>query len=260
LNFSDIDLKDYVVRNLNGADIMVGQYMDLFCANLKQLTGSHTGFCYAIISYLNEVLCASERKYGTLTAEKVFGMPAARSQENPSSLEDLVYTIVSSIDYNHIQSSLGKTKKTGILLERAWQMEFYRTSVRCTCDFVTSADVGELFGSTGEIDFTIHSLDMKVLWGIELLREGTSLDDHVSRFEDGGRYEIMCRKFTDSCVLDIRQQPNGGAKLDLKDLGKYDNLFIFTYDDTFSAGNWYSNSLKEGKVVYFNQFHDSEYN
>jgi hypothetical protein len=61
-------------------------------------------------------------------------------------------------------------------------------------------------------------------------------------------------------VLDIRQQPKGGAKLDLKDLGKYANLFIFTYDDTFSAGNLFSNSLKEGKVVYFNQFHDSEYN
>ncbi|KAJ3374611.1 hypothetical protein HDU84_000788, partial [Entophlyctis sp. JEL0112] len=275
LNFSDSDLKDYVTRNLDSRGVLVGHLFDLFCSNLKRLTASHAGFCYATIAYLNAVLCASERKHGTLTAdhvlksldnsslfdhlqnsrafssvknvsdeelqlvktivfsegmivensslrtdekliaeslvlkgvfveygamneqyvfsspvmrryftEKVFGVPAGRAQENPTTLYDFIYAVLSSIDYNHIQSSLGKTKKTGILLERAWQMEFYRTSLRCTSDYVTSADVGGLFGTTGAIDFTVHSRDMKVFWGIELLREGNRLEDHARRFGD----------------------------------------------------------------------------
>ena len=339
LNFSDTELEEYVVRNLNGSDIIVGDLLVLFCTNLKRLTASHAGFCYATIAYLNDVLCASERKHGTLTAdhvlksldnsslfnylqgtrafnsaksiskkelelissvvsregmllqsniliggekqiaeslvlkgvfvedgamneqyvfsspvmkrfftEKVFGVPPGRAQENPASLDDLVYAIITSIDYKHIQSSLGKTRKTGILLERAWQMEFYRSSIQCTCDYVTSADVGGLFGTTGAIDFTVHSLDMSVFWGIELLREGNRLEDHVTRFGDDGRYEKMCRKFTKACVLDIRQQPKG-ATTDLTDLDKYENLIIFIYDDTFSAGVLYSKLWVEGKRV-----------
>ncbi|KAJ3190792.1 hypothetical protein HDU82_003815, partial [Entophlyctis luteolus] len=189
------------------------------------------------------------RRYFT---EKVFGVPAGRAQENPTTLYDFIYAVLSSIDYNHIQSSLGKTKKTGILLERAWQMEFYRTSLRCTSDYVTSADVGGLFGTTGAIDFTVHSRDMKVFWGIELLREGNRLEDHARRFGDGGRYETICRMFTDSCVLDIRQQPTG-ARLDLGDLEKYQNLIIFTYDDSFSVGGLYSKLWEGRKPITFSK-------
>ncbi|KAJ3373244.1 hypothetical protein HDU84_001040, partial [Entophlyctis sp. JEL0112] len=86
---------------------------------------------------------------------------------------------------------------------------------------------------------------MKVFWGIELLREGNRLEDHASRFGDGGCYETICRMFTDICVLDIRHQLRG-AELDLGDLEKYQNLIIFTYDDSFSGGVLYS-KLWEGR-------------
>ncbi|KAI8829749.1 hypothetical protein BJ741DRAFT_669245 [Chytriomyces cf. hyalinus JEL632] len=361
--FTDAELKDFVVRNVDAAKDPVFAVrnldaakepakftedpVDQFCANLKRITGSHCGLCYSTVRYLNQVLCASERKRGTLTAdhvlrsldnpsifnhlqtsralvsantvteeelalvksvvfsegmvltrdarnampadatsitqhlvqrgvlvecgaqnqefvfsspvmkrfftEKVFGMPAGRAQENPDTLDDLVYAIVSSMDYEHIQASLGKTKKTGILLERAWQMEFYKASFQCTCDYVTSADVGGLFGTTGAIDFTVHSSDMQVFWGIELLREGIRLEEHVRRFDSGGRYEAMCRKFTNTCVLDIRQQPKGGAGLDLKDLDTRGNLFVFTYDDSFASGILYSKSWAGGKAVSFSK-------
>ncbi|KAI9349718.1 hypothetical protein BDR26DRAFT_852662 [Obelidium mucronatum] len=342
LAFSETELKEFVLRNLDAANILSEASVDLFCINLKRFTGSHCGFCYATLAYLNDVLLASDKKRGTLTAdnilrslddasvftrlkstraflsarnvtedelevvrmlvfcermvlqeeamsenvkmlaqslvlrgvfveygahyqdfvfsspvmrrfftEKVFGIPAARAQENPASLADLVYSIVSSIDYTHIQASLGKTKSTGILLERAWQMEFYRTSFRCTHDFVTSADVGGLFGTRGAIDFTVHSHDKKVFWGIELLREGNRLEDHIERFEDGGRYEVMCRKFTDTCVLDIRREPKGRTPPDLTDLQSFKNLTIFVYNESFSSGVLYSNSWVGGKPVSF---------
>ncbi|KAI8835601.1 hypothetical protein BJ741DRAFT_218669 [Chytriomyces cf. hyalinus JEL632] len=246
LIFTDAELKDFVVRNLDAAKEpakFTDDSVNLFCVNLKRVTGSHCGLCYATVAYLNDVLRASERQRGTLTAdhvlrsldkpsvfnhlegtrallsannvtpkelalvksavfsegmvladnvmpadakiiaqylvqkgvlvesgaqnqefvfsspvkkrffaEKVFGMPAGRALENPDTLDDLVYAIVSSMDCEHIQSSLGNTKKTGILLERAWQMELYKASFQCTCDYVTSADVGGLFGTTGAID------------------------------------------------------------------------------------------------------------
>ncbi|KAJ3224513.1 hypothetical protein HDU78_010958 [Chytriomyces hyalinus] len=188
--------------------------------------------------------------------EMVFGVPAERAQKNPDTLDDLVYAIVSSIDYEHIKSSLGKTKETGILLERAWQMEFYRTSFQCTCDYVTSADVGGLFGTPGAIDFTVHADDMEVFWGIELLLEGIRLEDHVGRFKNGGRYEVMCRMFSETCVLDIRRQPKGTAP-NLEDLDKYENLMIFTYDESFSEGALYSKSCVRGKQVSFSRVSQS---
>ncbi|KAI9349716.1 hypothetical protein BDR26DRAFT_852661 [Obelidium mucronatum] len=336
LTFSDAELKEFVHRNLNAANILSEATVDRFCTNLKRFTGSHCGFCYATLAYLNDVLLSSDKNRGTLTAdnilrslddssvfirlqstraflsartvtneelvvvrmlvfcegmvfqeeamsedvkilaqslvlrgvfveygahyqdfvfsspvmrrfftEKVFGIPAARGKENPASLADLVYSIVSSIDYTHIQSSLG----TGILPERAWQMEFYRTLFRCTHDFVTSADVGGLFGTRGAIDFTVHSHDKTVFWGIELLREGNRVEDHIERFEDGGRYEVMCRKFTDTCVLDIRREPKGRAPPDITDLQLFKNLTVFVYNESFSSGVLYSNSWVGGKPV-----------
>ncbi|TPX60655.1 hypothetical protein CcCBS67573_g08978 [Chytriomyces confervae] len=188
--------------------------------------------------------------------EMVSGVPAERAQKNPDTLDDLVYAIVSSIDYEHIKSSLGKTKKTGVLLERAWQMEFYKASHQCTSDYVTSADVGGLFGTPGAIDFTVQSDDMEVFWGIELLLEGIRLEDHVGRFKNGGRYEVMCRMFSETCVLDIRRQPKGTAP-NLEDLDKHENLMIFTYDESFSEGALYSKSCVRGKQVSFSRVSQS---
>ncbi|KAJ2994363.1 hypothetical protein HDV02_001676 [Globomyces sp. JEL0801] len=88
------------------------------------------------------------------------GDPPQRAQFNPLNLKELLVRVFASFDYGHLQLSLGKTKSSGILLERAWQMEFYRKAIQCTADMVTSADVGALFNSRGSIDFTIHSEDI----------------------------------------------------------------------------------------------------
>ncbi|KAJ3236311.1 hypothetical protein HDU81_010900 [Chytriomyces hyalinus] len=307
--FSDAELKDFVVRNLDAAKesaAFTDESVNVFCANLKRLTGSHCGLCYATLDYLNCVLCASEGERsvdhvlrsldnsaifshlqrtrafwainnttpeeltlvtsvvfsegvvltprviladakiitqtlarkgilvesGALNQDFVFSSPAMKRffteknrigpklEEDPDTIDDLAYAIVTSIDYKHIQSSLEK-----------------------------AADVGGLFGTTGAIDFTVHSPDMEVFWGIELLLEGSRLEDHADPFDNGGRSEAVHRMFTDTCVLDIRQQPKGTATLDLKDLDTRGNLVIFTYDDSFSSGILYAKLWASGKAV-----------
>jgi hypothetical protein len=81
-------------------------------------------------------------------------------------------------------------------------MEFYKTAIQCTPrDWYVSADVGGLFDSTGAIDFTVHSADMKVFWGNELLRESDRTQGHISRFGPPG---ILCKCLTDYCLVDFR--------------------------------------------------------
>ena len=87
--------------------------------------------------------------------QKIIGIPTKRTETEPGNLEKLIIFVLSSLDYTHLKNSLGKTKLTGILLERAWQMEFYKTAIQCTPrGWYVSADVGSLFDSRGAVDFT----------------------------------------------------------------------------------------------------------
>lgn len=90
------------------------------------------------------------------------------------------------------------------LLERQWQMEFYRaaTSIlpRTT---IISPDVGHVFASDGYIDFYV---DGDLQWAIELLREGKDMRDHEKRFEPGGLYHTMHSKIRRHAILDFRME------------------------------------------------------
>jgi hypothetical protein len=95
-----------------------------------------------------------------------------RAHDCPKTLEDLTLRIIRCIDYKSICETLGRSVRTLLPLERAWQMDFYKGSIFCIpMTFETSVDVGAMFGSSGFLDFTIH--DNKILFGVELLREGS---------------------------------------------------------------------------------------
>jgi hypothetical protein len=178
----------------------------------------------------------------------IFGDSTENSQVKPNDLEDLILRIMTTMNYSNLKESLAKTESSGILLERAWQMEFYRTAVQCvTFDMHISADVGSLFDVNGAIDFTVHSKDMSLFWGIELLREADRIDGHIERFQPSGRYQNLCRRFTDSCLVDFRRQSadNNVAA----DLAKCASLFIVTYDNDFSSVLFYSKAFPEGKKI-----------
>ncbi|KAJ3193113.1 hypothetical protein HK101_005403 [Irineochytrium annulatum] len=167
---------------------------------------------------------------------KVLGAVQTRADVMPTNLRELINRALLAIDYKHLKESLGKTKKTDILLERAWQMAFYRAVIRCTPhDLFISPDVGALFNTAGAIDFTVHSKDMSTFWGIELLREADRLNGHIERFAKGGRYEKLAGRFSDSCLVDfrLRRGVKSFEKVFEKDLHDCGRLFIVSYDLPF---------------------------
>lgn len=105
------------------------------------------------------------------------------------------------------KSALQNTFSTGAnskILERQWQMEFYRSSSSfLPLGYSVSPDVGYVFGCKGFIDFFV---DSNLKWGIEILREGSNLKKHLERFEDtDGIYSQMKTEvFKDYAVLDFR--------------------------------------------------------
>ncbi|KAL7684806.1 hypothetical protein Plhal304r1_c034g0107621 [Plasmopara halstedii] len=173
-----------------------------------------------------------------------------RALHVPKTLPEMVARVMRSIDYDSIRQTLGRSLSSDIPLERAWQMEFYKAAYRCTpSTFVTSADVGALFGSSGFVDFTIHGGD--IFWGIELLREASNLAEHIKRFSPGGRYSSL--PLTEFCLVDFRRV----ASIDdvpieriAENMRDCDKLFVVCYDARM-AGVMVINSAMD--VVYRTQ-------
>ncbi|GLE09788.1 hypothetical protein PINS_up021644 [Pythium insidiosum] len=153
-----------------------------------------------------------------------------RALHVPKTLAEMIARVVRAIDYESIRQTLGRSLSSDIPLERSWQMEFYKAAYRCTpSTFVTSADVGALFGCSGFVDFTIHGGDF--FWGIELLREANNLAEHIERFGPGGRYSSL--GLTEFCVIDFRRV----ASIDdmpmeriAADMLRCEKLFVLCYD------------------------------
>ncbi|GBC03499.1 hypothetical protein RclHR1_05150009 [Rhizophagus clarus] len=88
----------------------------------------------------------------------------------------------------------------GRLLERAWQMEFYRAATQTLpLDIFISPDVGTYLGTSGYIDFFV---DDDRSWGIELLRDGQDASGHKSRFES--IYKPIRKACKEWAIIDIR--------------------------------------------------------
>ncbi|POM65708.1 Crinkler (CRN) family protein [Phytophthora palmivora] len=93
--------------------------------------------------------------------------------------------------------------------------------------------VGALFGSTGFIDFTVHCGDD--FWGIELLRDGSNLDEHIDRFAPGGPYSLL--ELSDYCLVDFRRVSSMGdmtMPTITTDLNHCAKLYVVCYDPTLA--------------------------
>ena len=84
-------------------------------------------------------------------------------------LQELVHEALSRINSKALTHNLGRSKDGMRLLERVWQMEFYRAIYSCLPDEMhISPDVGRIFATDGVVDFYISELQ----WAIELLIDG----------------------------------------------------------------------------------------
>jgi hypothetical protein len=112
------------------------------------------------------------------------------------------------------------------LLERQWQMEFYRTATAVLpANNNISPDVSRVFNSSGFLDFYVNG---ELQWAIELLREGNKADDHANRFEPKGLYYIMRKKIKQYAILDFRFED-----IDKEDMKEH--FWYIVYASDFSS-------------------------
>ncbi|RHZ89752.1 hypothetical protein Glove_11g54 [Diversispora epigaea] len=115
-------------------------------------------------------------------------------------LQDLVREALSRMNSKVLTHNLGRSKDGMRLLERVWQMEFYRAMYSCLPDEIhISPEVGRMFATDGIVDFYISEPQ----WAIELLIDGVDMKRHHERFQDGGRYSSIPIK--SYLILDIRE-------------------------------------------------------
>ena len=134
-----------------------------------------------------------------ILSHRLFTSSLAKSPT--TSFEDFLTRTIERFCPTKLINSLGKGVNS-YLLERTWQMEWYRSATTVVpMDATVSADVGPVFGSSGFLDFYVNGSHS---WGIELLREGDKLQEHANRFGTGGTYSnIPLKKWA---VLDFRCQ------------------------------------------------------
>ncbi|CAG8704239.1 12698_t:CDS:1, partial [Racocetra fulgida] len=114
-----------------------------------------------------------------------------------------------------LQKSLGVGNDCR-LLERVWQMEFYRASMQVLpADIYASVDVGAVFVSEGYLDFYVND---QRNWAIELLRDGDKLQEHQQRFQKDGRYASILKYAKEWAIIDIRNSKKGPPEQKEKDV------------------------------------------
>jgi hypothetical protein len=87
----------------------------------------------------------------------------------PKTFKDFINAVFAKMNPKVLQKSKG-IGTDGRLLERVWQMEFYRSSMLALpADIFVSVDVGAVYRSKGYLDFYIND---KRNWAIKLLRNG----------------------------------------------------------------------------------------
>jgi hypothetical protein len=119
----------------------------------------------------------------------------------PETLEEFLIATFTVMNPVALQGSLA-TGSDGRLLERAWQMEFYRAATQVLPrDIFISPDVGSCFGVDGFLDFYV---DDGRKWAIELLRDGEGVSSHLDRFGMGGLYDAIVAVSNAWVVIDIR--------------------------------------------------------
>ncbi|KAF8213633.1 hypothetical protein K438DRAFT_1956999 [Mycena galopus ATCC 62051] len=128
--------------------------------------------------------------------------------------------------------------------EAQWQDLFYTGVYKVTGGrgiwISPEYGTGKTPNATGRIDFFVSAKK----WGIELLREGDRIADHLARFAEGGAYDnwIQNGEITDYIVLDFRTraQPKRPFPQEPK-------LFHVTFADDFSQYVITNNVLEEVK-------------
>jgi hypothetical protein len=134
--------------------------------------------------------------------------------------------------------------KTG-LYKRQWQMSFYYAVARVVPHNIRiSPDVGAVFGSKGYLDFYI---DGEKQWGVELLRNGVEVAEHVGRFKSMGIYRKI--PLHDFAIVDFRAKPASPTDADRSLMPR--GLWIVVHAADFAHFTLYAQHCPGGERLQF---------
>jgi hypothetical protein len=144
----------------------------------------------------------------------------SRPKSSPSDFNEFIKLVFAKMSSKILQKSKGRGTDQR-LLERVWQMEFYRSSMQILSENnCASVDAGTSFGSRGYIDFYVN--DDKN-WAIEILRDGDKLLEHQRRFQKGGIYIPILKQVKKWALIDIH---NSGMELPKPEERKTHDIYV----------------------------------
>lgn len=87
-------------------------------------------------------------------------------------------------------------------LEAQYQDEIYRAAYERAGQQIYLSSEWSPVGLNGRVDFRVKSMN----WAIECVREGNRLQEHIARFQKGGRYHrwIQDGSTTEYIIIDFR--------------------------------------------------------
>ena len=92
--------------------------------------------------------------YAIYLQDHLGGQP--RAVVEPKTFREFIVLVFGAMNPMTLQKSLG-VGRDGRLLERVWQMEFYRAAMQVLpVNIHASVDVGAVFGSNGYLDFYVN--------------------------------------------------------------------------------------------------------
>jgi hypothetical protein len=148
------------------------------------------------------------------------GLQALPATVEAMDLNTFVKTVVGSFSYTALSNPQRHTagpQATPSIPEAQFQNEFYRAIYKVTnggSGLWISPEFGTPQSSahTGRIDFYLMGSKK---WGIEILRNGDHLDEHVRQFGPGGAYNVWLTtgQITEYVILDFRTHSQPRKKI-----------------------------------------------
>jgi len=144
-----------------------------------------------------------------------------------NNFEEFLIAAIQRFRPDVLANSKSRSSENNKLLERQWQMEFYRASTTLlpVNKHWISPDVGALFGAEGYVDFYINDVFQ---WAVELLREGLDMKEHAARFTEDGAYAPMFPYVKQWAIIDFRTDKK-------KVRAKYPNMWHVQYNEDMTS-------------------------
>lgn len=190
-------LCDTVLFNPTGIPIRletVPNYGRLYKTNLLSIVASGPNYYDKFIDFAAPLLRVAylQTRVGSTN----------HSTKAPETFRDFLKLTFVNMNPETLCRSLG-VGNDGHLLERVFQMEFYRSATYVLPqDVFISVDVGAVFGDDGYVDFYV---DDKKDWAIELLRDSQNIKEHIDRFQKGGKYDSIIDIAKEYVVINTTQ-------------------------------------------------------